>query len=314
MWRDGGASILTDHNLAGVASENATLAVDACGSASLLVRTRTWDAIGGADPQFFPAYYVDADLCLGVWHRGEAVLNTPQSRVRHHRASSTDGRFRGFLLRRNQALFCAKWPEALLRYEPPDSGSAESLRRALALTAERWRQVRSRVAIPPADLRPSTPAQSFAPIAPERLLGVAHQLQRAWSEELLRELERAEGALATVNAELGTATATLARVGAESARLRDEAAERGRELADERARGAEERARAAEQLPQAVEERARAAEERRRHALEIAPLRERDRLLFTIESGRWWRLYARLLPVFRALRRLSRRGGASRTG
>jgi GT2 family glycosyltransferase len=36
-----------------------------CGTSSLLVRRSTWDAFGGLDEQFFPAYYVDVDLQWG---------------------------------------------------------------------------------------------------------------------------------------------------------------------------------------------------------------------------------------------------------
>lgn len=36
--------------------------VDYTGSASMLVRAATWDAVGGMGERFFPAYFVDVDL------------------------------------------------------------------------------------------------------------------------------------------------------------------------------------------------------------------------------------------------------------
>ncbi len=233
LWNDATVWTLGCGPAALVPESGTTTAVDYCGSASLLVRAATWDAIGGADERFYPAFYVDVDLCLGVWALGQAVLCAPSSRVRHHRSASTEIRFRDFLLRRNRELLKEKWGEALATCEPPAPGSAVGVQRAVARAQARWRQARDAGGAGLPATRLPTPAAPFDTAAQERrMLKIALDLQRAWAEELSGRLARAE---------------------------RD------------------------------VE------------------------LLAAIERGRWWRLYGRLLPLFRFLRRLSRRAAASRT-
>ncbi|MES1240688.1 MAG: glycosyltransferase [Acidobacteriota bacterium] len=230
LWSDGSAV-----SLGGLASllpaSETTLAVDYCGSSSLLIRAAAWDAIGGADERFYPAYYVDVDLCLGVWTLGQAVLCTPASRVRHVKSASTEPRFRGLLFRRNQALLREKWREALESFEPPAPGSIEGLQRAVERARERWRKTRKTA---PAGFSVSTPAPPpFDPAVQERrILEIALDLQREWAAEL---------------------------------------------------------------------------------SAENAVLRGQADLLARIERTWWWRQYDRLLPLFRLLRRLSRRAEPSRT-
>lgn len=228
LWSDGSAWGLGGPASLLPASET-TVAVDYCGSSSLLVRAATWDAIGGAGERFYPAFYVDVDLCLGVWTRGQAVLATPASRVRHTRSASTEPRFRALLFRRNQKLLQQKWGETLASFEPPAPGSAEGTQRAVERAQVRWRKVRDEGA---AVLSAATPPP-FDPAAQERrILETALDLQCAWTAEL---------------------------------------------------------------------------------SAELAVLRERSDLLGKVERSRWWRLYGRLLPVLRFLRRLSRRAESSRT-
>lgn len=105
--------------------------VDYCSACSLLVPTRTWDAVGGMDEQYFPAYYEDTDLCLKIKRRGQRVLYTPRSRVRHDEGSSTDSHFRGFLVRRNRARFLARWNLDLADREPPAPHSPAAIERAI---------------------------------------------------------------------------------------------------------------------------------------------------------------------------------------
>ena len=44
--------------------------VDYCSACSLLVRRQPWEALGGFDPRYFPAYYEDVDLCFGLARTG----------------------------------------------------------------------------------------------------------------------------------------------------------------------------------------------------------------------------------------------------
>lgn len=241
LWSDGSAWGLGGPASLLPASET-TFAVDFCGSSSLLVRAAAWDAIGGADERFYPAFYVDVDLCLGIWTLGQAVLATPASRVRHTKSASTEPRFRALLYRRNQGLLQRKWGEALAAFEPPAPGSVKGIQRAVERARSRWKEARKvRVSLP----APAPPP--FDPAAQERrILEIALDLQRDWAAELSAEL-------------------------------------------------------------------AQAREGQKRMEAEIAALRERSEALDTVERSLWWRLYGRLLPLLRFLRRLSRRAGSSRT-
>ena len=107
-------------------------AVDYCGTSSLLVRAATWDAVGGLDERFFPAYYVDVDLGMAIRRRGQVVWYEPRSVIRHHRGASGDLRFRLFVTNRNRQLFLDKWASALTEHEPRIENSPAAIERALA--------------------------------------------------------------------------------------------------------------------------------------------------------------------------------------
>ena len=106
-------------------------AVDHCPSSSLLVRAALWDFIGGLDEQFYPAYYVDADLAMALRKVGFVVLYQPSSRTRHHMTASTDPNFRNFLVHRHRLLFLKKWGVALENHEPQEHSPA-GIERAMA--------------------------------------------------------------------------------------------------------------------------------------------------------------------------------------
>jgi GT2 family glycosyltransferase/glycosyltransferase involved in cell wall biosynthesis len=105
--------------------------VDYCSACSLLVRSRTWDAVGGMDVDYFPAYYEDTDLCLRIRRLGEQILFAPGSRVRHHEGSSSDHHFRDFLIRRNRVRLKAMWKRELAEQEPANPQSPAAIERAL---------------------------------------------------------------------------------------------------------------------------------------------------------------------------------------
>jgi GT2 family glycosyltransferase len=267
LWADGTVWTLGRGAAALVPESATTTAVDYCGSSSLLVRAATWGAVGGADERFYPAFYVDVDLCLGVWKLGQAVLCTPASRSHHHLSSSTSHRLRDLLLRRNRELLLDKRREELAMLEPPAPGSLEGIQRAIARAQERWRKARE---APVSLAAPATPRPPFDPAAQERrVLEIGLGLQRVWAEELQGGLDRAlaerDLALAALERERSLALAT-----AETERSQAEA-----------------QARLFQEEP-----------------TELAILRERAALPATIERGRWWRLYRRLLPLLRFFRRL----------
>ena len=198
-------------------------AADYCGSNALLVRTAAWDAAGGLDPRFFPAYYVDVDLAMSLREAGRSVLFEPRARSRHRRGASSRRTFQAFVLARNRLTFVAKWRSALADHEPWDGGSPESVSRALARAGALAARIES-------------------------------------------------GALRASAGPTGTT---------DEADARDErdALEQDLALHREYARGLEDLAE------------------------ESAAMR----------GLAWWRLYGRLLPVLKALRRVSRPGSSSRT-
>src|SRR5947209_3919762 len=106
--------------------------VDYCGTASLLVRASAWDTAGGLDEELYPAYFIDADLCMALRRSGYAVLFEPRSQVHHHRAASTRSRFRDFVANRNRQRFRTKWADALEGHEPFEQDSPASIARAIA--------------------------------------------------------------------------------------------------------------------------------------------------------------------------------------
>lgn len=118
--------------------------VDYTGTCATLVRTDLWDALGGMDERFFPAYYVDVDLCMGLRRLGFLTLCEPVSTLRHHSGASSSWNFRTWLSGRNRELFLTKHGDQLNEAEPwaPDDPSATA--RALARTQTRAAAVTAR--------------------------------------------------------------------------------------------------------------------------------------------------------------------------
>src|SRR5262245_16432132 len=89
VWRDG--STLSVGRGYAVDSNPYTFlrSVDYCSACSLLVRRVAWEAHGGFDAGYFPAYYEDVDLCFGLARMGWRTVVQPRSRVIHHESSSS---------------------------------------------------------------------------------------------------------------------------------------------------------------------------------------------------------------------------------
>lgn len=88
--------------------------VDFCSGACLLVRKELFQALGGFDERFSPAYYEDCDLCLGLAHRGYKVLYHPGVTVFHHEyaGSGNGARARRYMAQNRELLF-RKWKPVL---------------------------------------------------------------------------------------------------------------------------------------------------------------------------------------------------------
>jgi GT2 family glycosyltransferase/glycosyltransferase involved in cell wall biosynthesis len=87
--------------------------VDYSSGGSLLIRKDVWDALGGLDDSYYPAYFEDVDFCLRVVEAGWEVWYQPLSAVRHVRSASTAIDFRQFLFRRARETFVERWSSAL---------------------------------------------------------------------------------------------------------------------------------------------------------------------------------------------------------
>ncbi len=55
--------------------------------AAMAIRRSCWDAVGGFDQGFYPAYFEEADFCLRAAERGFSTLYVPQAEVDHVRSS-----------------------------------------------------------------------------------------------------------------------------------------------------------------------------------------------------------------------------------
>jgi hypothetical protein len=131
LWRDATPTTRWWGSMPAPSSLTEVQAVHYCGTSSLLVRVSAWDAIGGMDEQFYPAYYVDTDLCMSLRHTEYAVLCQPASRIHHHRGASSSPHFHQFLLAQNRKRFVSKWAAALEQHDPFESYSPDAVARAL---------------------------------------------------------------------------------------------------------------------------------------------------------------------------------------
>ena len=106
--------------------------VDYCSAACLLVDRRWWDAVGGFDERFVPAYYEDTDLAFALRDAGARVLYQPAAVVTHfegmsHGTDESEGLKAHQLT--NQVEFCTKWEAALAEQPVPGSDPRVASRR-----------------------------------------------------------------------------------------------------------------------------------------------------------------------------------------
>ena len=137
LWSDGftaqvGAGLPADSN-----GYQYVRYVDFISANGLLVDRHAWDAVGGFDERYFPAYCEDVDLCLALWGQGYRVVYEPRARLTHLESQSTSAAFRNFLLIRNRAQLVAKWAALLQNFaDHPDSIDDAAMDEAV-LRAER---------------------------------------------------------------------------------------------------------------------------------------------------------------------------------
>lgn len=134
-WRDGSTFCLSRGASIEDNPYDFVRPVDYCSACSLLVRREPWEALGGFDPRYFPAYYEDVDLCFRLARAGLRTLFQPRSRVIHRETASSTRIRRDFLMMRNRETFRQKWARELAAFEP----AAPTDARAVARAAERSR-------------------------------------------------------------------------------------------------------------------------------------------------------------------------------
>jgi len=100
-WRTDHARALTDSG-----------AVDFVTGAGMAMRRSDWQAVGGFDETFFPAYFEDVDLCLRVRARGLWCVVEPAATLLHHESLSTgkqSGSFYYYYHRNRWRLIVRAW-------------------------------------------------------------------------------------------------------------------------------------------------------------------------------------------------------------
>ena len=95
--------------------------VDVVIGACMLVRTTAWEAAGGFDDRYAPAYYEEFDLAFALREIGWRVMYQPASEVTHFDASSYGAADRDRQSTVNHAKFCAKWSKALATQPPTNA-------------------------------------------------------------------------------------------------------------------------------------------------------------------------------------------------
>lgn len=93
--------------------------VDYCSGAALMVRRDLFERLGGFSEEYVPAYYEDADLCMGVRSLGYRVVYQPRSEVIHFEGvtsgtdlSSGTKKYQQI----NRPKFQAKWASVLEKH------------------------------------------------------------------------------------------------------------------------------------------------------------------------------------------------------
>ncbi len=132
VWRDGTTRPLGRGQLPTALAWRWRHRVDYCSACALVVRRAAWDAVGGFDEAFHPAYYEDVDFCLGLEAAGYEVWVDPRSDVLHAESSSSTSTFKQFLFARHHARLAGK-RAALLTSRvpaPTDPALVEAAERA----------------------------------------------------------------------------------------------------------------------------------------------------------------------------------------
>jgi GT2 family glycosyltransferase/SAM-dependent methyltransferase len=124
IWADGSGWNYGRDRDASAPEFQARRDVDYCSGAAILVRRDLFDAVGGFDQRYAPAYYEDTDLAFAIRATGHRTIVEPRAVVMHHEGVS-HGTDVGTGVKRyqeiNRALFVEKWAPALAEHLPAAS-------------------------------------------------------------------------------------------------------------------------------------------------------------------------------------------------
>jgi GT2 family glycosyltransferase len=204
LWNDGWVA----HVGAGLPADSTAYRsvrdVDYISANGLLVDRQAWDAVGGLDERYFPAYYEDVDLCLAFLDRGYRVVYEPRAQLRHLESQSTSTPFRSFLLAKNRAQLVAKWSALLQNFAdhpvPVDDAAID----AAVLRAGWGRESASRVQGSDVERTPMHVAPGDASGRDSFFAECAARIRDEYREYLESELARLQGVLDEYDADFRT--------------------------------------------------------------------------------------------------------------
>ena len=124
--------------------------VDYCSGAFLLVRRSLFDAMGGFDPDYAPAYYEESDFCVRLAKQGYAVVYDPGVEISHFEFASAGSQDKALELQwRNRQRLVEKHRDYLAS---KPSASSSSVLAARDLTQYRGRILFIEDRVPHSDL------------------------------------------------------------------------------------------------------------------------------------------------------------------
>lgn len=132
LWDDGHATHVGRGLTGGTWAFSYVRDVDYVSANGLLVRRDAWEEVGGFDERYYPAYFEDADLCMGLRRNGHRVLYEPRARLRHLESQSTSPRYRNFLMGRNRRRFITKWADEISLFSRrPGRADSQAIERSI---------------------------------------------------------------------------------------------------------------------------------------------------------------------------------------
>jgi O-antigen biosynthesis protein len=103
--------------------------VDYCSGAFLMVRRALFEALGGFDPAYAPAYYEETDFCMRLRQAGHAVVYEPQVEILHYEFGSSETEQTALgLMQAHREVFVARHAQVLAGEHRPHGTRAIEVR------------------------------------------------------------------------------------------------------------------------------------------------------------------------------------------